>query len=96
MREAPMNSHLSAAAQSRDGAAALRESAPPNALSQLNEEMRFLTDRDLLRCPVDNAPLTWNPLAERLEGNGGKGSCQVRNPVPVRAEPMADGPDRRH
>src|ERR1700674_1918841 len=97
MREVPMNSHLSAAAQSRDRAAALREATPPNALSQLNDEMRFLTNRDLLRCPVDNAPLTWNPLAERLEGKGGKGSCHsfpVQSGIPCLFAPNQWPTDR--
>ena len=89
-----MNSHLSAAAQSRDGAGALREAAPPNALSRLNEEIRFLTDRDLLRCPVDNVPLTWNPLAERLEGKDSCHSFPVQSGIPCLFAPNQWPTDR--
>jgi SAM-dependent methyltransferase len=94
MREAPMNSHLSAAVQGADGAAALREAAPPNAPSRLNEEMRSLTNRDLLRCPVDNAPLTWNPLAERLEGKGSCHSFPVQSGIPCLFAPNQWPTDR--
>jgi SAM-dependent methyltransferase len=50
--------------------------------SRLNEEMRLLAGRDLLRCPVDDAPLAWNPLTERLEGKGGCHSFPVQHGIP--------------
>jgi SAM-dependent methyltransferase len=50
--------------------------------SRLNEEMSLLASRDLLRCPIDNTPLTWNPLTERLEGTGGCHSFPVQQGIP--------------
>jgi SAM-dependent methyltransferase len=80
-----MSSSPGETAQRHEGAAALRATAPPNHAAtkdRLNDEMRFLTGRDLLRCPVDNVPLHWDPLAERLEGKDGCHSFPIQFGIP--------------
>jgi SAM-dependent methyltransferase len=80
-----MSSHSSEVTQGPDHVPAPREAVASNSAtpgSEPNEEMSLLASRDLLRCPVDNAPLGWNPLTERLEGRGGCHSFPVQDGIP--------------
>jgi SAM-dependent methyltransferase len=49
---------------------------------RLNEEMAFLTSLDLLRCPIDGSPLTWNPRSERLDAEAGCHSFLIEAGIP--------------
>ena len=89
---ASMDPHLSAPerAQGRDqvhdGATAVREAAASNAATALGrsaQDMSFLLAQDLLRCPVDRTPLTWDARAERLTGESSCHSFPVQSGIPL-------------
>ena len=94
------SSHLGEAVQV--GTAAARDAAPPHAAASLdgpdeaglNEEMTFLTNQDLLRCPVDATPLTWDPSARRLEGEAGCHSFPIQSGIPCLFAPNQWPTDR--
>src|SRR5262249_23726967 len=73
-----------------ESSTALRDVAPSLAATslaepgddRLNAEMKLLACLDLLRCPIDAVPLTWNPSTTRLEGKGGCHVFPVRSGIP--------------
>jgi len=47
-----------------------------------SDDLSFLSVKDLLHCPVDGVPLTWDSVAQRLVGEGNCHSFPVQSGIP--------------